>query len=75
MNDTHATVPARGRWPPLSSRQAAQLLAGADSPWWIAGGYAIELAVGKPYHEHGDLDVLLLHRDQDKVRRFFGGVR
>ncbi|WP_353652309.1 amino acid transporter [Streptomyces sp. CB03911] len=73
MNDTHATVPARGRWAPLSPRQTAQLLAGADFPWWIAGGYAIELAVGEPYREHGDLDVLVLHRDQDKVRRFFGG--
>ncbi len=33
-------------------------------PWWIAGGHAIELAVGHAFREHADIDVLLLRRDQ-----------
>ncbi len=71
--DTNATVLARGPWAPLSPQEAAELLAGAEFPWWIAGGYAIELAVGETYREHGDLDVLVLRRDQARVRRYFGG--
>ncbi|MEU4586584.1 amino acid transporter [Kitasatospora aureofaciens] len=73
MSDANTNVPAQGRWAPLSPQGVAELLAGADFPWWIAGGYAIELAVGETYREHGDLDVLVLHRDQARVRRHFGG--
>ncbi|MFF9097395.1 nucleotidyltransferase domain-containing protein [Streptomyces sp. NPDC014802] len=32
------------------------MFAGADFPWWIAGGYAIELAVGRELRPHGDLE-------------------
>ncbi|MFG2716890.1 nucleotidyltransferase domain-containing protein [Streptomyces sp. NPDC048416] len=40
------------------------MFAKGDFPWWIAGGYAIELAVGRELRPHGDLDVLVLRRDQ-----------
>ncbi|BFV56364.1 hypothetical protein KCMC57_up14680 [Kitasatospora sp. CMC57] len=73
MIDTNSTVPAQGPWAPLQPHEVARLLAGADFPWWIAGGYAIELAVGGAYREHGDVDVLVLRRDQARVRRWFGG--
>ncbi|MFE0702041.1 nucleotidyltransferase domain-containing protein [Streptomyces sp. NPDC058872] len=46
----------------------ALLFARADFPWWIAGGCAIELAVGRELRGHGDLDVLVLRRDQAPVR-------
>ncbi|WP_329404445.1 nucleotidyltransferase domain-containing protein [Streptomyces melanogenes] len=46
----------------------AALFAQADFPWWIAGGLAIELAVGRELRPHGDLDVLVLRRDQTRVR-------
>ncbi len=51
----------------LRTGQPAELVAifrGRGAPWWIAGGYAIELAVGRPLRDHGDIDVLLLRRDQ-----------
>lgn len=51
-------------WDPLTPAEVARLFAGAEVPWWIAGGYAIELAAGRPLREHGDIDVLLLRRDQ-----------
>nr|WP_020498457.1 hypothetical protein [Sciscionella marina] len=41
-------------------------------PWWIAGGYGIELAVGRPLRAHGDIDVLLLRRDQSELPRLLG---
>ncbi len=53
-----------GAWAPLSIREAASLFGGMGAPWWIAGGHAIELFVGRPLREHGDLDVGVLRRDQ-----------
>ncbi|MBO0839636.1 MAG: amino acid transporter [Sciscionella sp.] len=42
-------------------------------PWWIAGGYAIELAVGRPIREHADIDVLVLRRDHLAVQDVLAG--
>uniref|UniRef100_UPI0039BFF6A5 nucleotidyltransferase domain-containing protein n=1 Tax=Lentzea alba TaxID=2714351 RepID=UPI0039BFF6A5 len=46
----------------------------ADAPWWcVAGGYAIELAVGRPLRPHSDIDVLLLRRDQLAAQQALAG--
>lgn len=55
-------------WDPASPAEVAALFAQLRSPWWIAGGYAIEFAVGHAFREHGDVDVLLLRRDQLAVQ-------
>ncbi|WP_205328554.1 nucleotidyltransferase domain-containing protein [Glycomyces sp. YM15] len=57
-----------GRWEPATPNEVRGLLAAVDAPWWIAGGYAIEFAVGEPFRSHGDVDVLLLRRDQLAVQ-------
>ena len=60
-------APTVTRWGPCDPASLAELVAifrGQGVPWWIAGGYAIELAVGRPLRDHGDIDVLLLRRDQ-----------
>lgn len=57
-----------GPWDPAPLAEVAALFASARTPWWIAGGYAIELAVGHAYRDHGDIDVLLLRRDQLAVQ-------
>jgi hypothetical protein len=44
------------------------IFSAAGVPWWIAGGYAIELAAGHPVREHEDIDVLLLRPDQLAVQ-------
>jgi hypothetical protein len=59
-------------WAPLSLARISTLFASADFPWWVAGGYAIELAVGAAFREHEDLDLLILRRDQVAARRFLG---
>ncbi|WP_306317332.1 MULTISPECIES: nucleotidyltransferase domain-containing protein [unclassified Streptomyces] len=53
-----------GPWEPASVGEVAHRFATAGAPWWVAGGYAIELAVGRPFRDHGDIDVMLLRRDQ-----------
>jgi hypothetical protein len=51
----------------------ASLLRGGDLSWWIAGGWAIDLFVGRQTRPHGDTDVLVLRRDQLAVQAALGG--
>ncbi len=62
-----------GVWEPLSPETVAGLFGRLTTPWWIAGGYAIELLVGHTLRSHGDIDVLLLRRDQQKVHEILDG--
>jgi hypothetical protein len=54
-------------WDPLSPPEVAALFDG-HGPWWLAGGYAIERFVGRTLRPHGDIDVLVLRRDQLRVQ-------
>ncbi|AVH60840.1 MULTISPECIES: nucleotidyltransferase domain-containing protein [Streptomyces] len=62
-----------GHWVPDRPEDVAAVFAKPDFPWWIAGGYAIELAVGRHLRPHGDLDILVLRRDQALVRDLLAG--
>lgn len=55
-------------WDPASPAEVAALFSRIRAPWWIAGGYAIEFAVGHAFRNHGDVDVLILRRDQLAVQ-------
>lgn len=63
----------RGPWEPASPAEVAQIFNRSQIRWWIAGGYAIELAAGEPVREHSDIDVLLLRPDQLSVQRVLAG--
>lgn len=65
-----ASDPVDARWEPFTPMEVGQLLRHLDCPWWLAGGYAIEHAVGRAYRPHGDVDVLVLRRDRAVVRDF-----
>jgi len=56
-----------GVWSPLSPNAVRRLLAPVIAPWWIAGGWAIDLHVGHQTREHADTDVLVLRRDLPAV--------
>jgi len=49
------------------------LLAPVDAPWWIAGGQAIDLWLGRQTRVHADLDVQILQRDQHRFRAALDG--
>jgi hypothetical protein len=51
----------------------AAIFSAFEARWWVAGGYAIELAIGKPIRHHADIDVLVLRLDQLKVQRLLSG--
>ena len=62
-------------WEPLGLPEVVALFGAvpAGTPWWIAGGYAVELFAGRPLRPHDDVDVLLLRRDQDVVHALLPG--
>jgi len=60
-------------WSPLSVAETAALFAECRAPWWLAGGYAIELIVGQSFRTHHDIDVMMLRRDQKHLRTVLRG--
>lgn len=62
-----------GTWEPAPLAEVVRLFSGLRCPWWIAGGHAIELAVGHAFRPHGDIDVLLLRRDQLAAQQALAG--
>jgi hypothetical protein len=57
-------------WDPLSVADIAALFDNADFLWWVAGGFAIELALGNSIRQHTDIDILILREDHIKVRKW-----
>lgn len=58
-------------WKPLVPADAARLLRGYDRPWWVGGGWALDLFLDRATRSHDDLDVVVLRQDQEVVRRHF----
>lgn len=57
-------------WQPLATEEVAHLFSSASFPIWIAGGIALELAIGHRIRDHADVDVLVLRRDHIAARAF-----
>src|SRR5439155_15489925 len=58
-------------WDPLGLDEAAELMRGFPAPWWIVGGWAIDLFVGRETRDHSDVDVVVRRADQEKLRERF----
>jgi hypothetical protein len=39
--------------------EVARRLAGTTMPWYVAGGWALDLFVGRPTREHGDIEIAI----------------
>jgi hypothetical protein len=48
------------------------LLSDLAVPWWITGGWAIDLAVGHVTRDHADVNVMMLERDEHALRGLTG---
>jgi hypothetical protein len=55
-------------WEPLPVEDVHALLDPVGAPWWVAGGQAIDLWLGRRTRPHLDLDVQVLRRDQQTWR-------
>lgn len=62
-----------GWWCPLTPGEVAERLGAFNGPWWIAGGWAIDLFLGRQTRPHGDTDVLVLRCDQLALQQVLEG--
>lgn len=51
-------------------RRVARHLSGLAVPWWVAGGWAVDLYLGRVTRPHADVEVAVLREDQDAVRAY-----
>jgi len=57
-------------WEPLCPSDVGRLLSGLTCPWWICGGWALDLFLNSETRRHDDLDVAVLRRDQAELYRY-----
>jgi len=72
---TRECFPAAGPWRSLQPPEAAALLTGLIRPWWVAGGWALDLFIGRESRPHRDLDIGILRRDASQVIAALPGLR
>ncbi|MDO9457643.1 hypothetical protein [Nocardioides sp.] len=60
-----------GDWEPLTPSTIGAFMAGFDRPWWVIGGWAVEVFTGVA-REHDDLDVSIFAHDAEAFRLFLG---
>ena len=70
---TIAAAPELLRWEPLTVEQVSDLLRGASVPWWVAGGWALDLFMGRQTRAHNDIDIAVYRDDLDALRRQLAG--
>ena len=46
-------------WQPWAPAQVAERLAGVATPWYVAGGWAVDLHLGGTLREHEDLEIAI----------------
>lgn len=62
-----------GPWEPLSLADTIETFARATFSWWISGGRALELHLGRSWRDHEDTDVGLSPRDAPRLRTVLDG--
>ncbi|QBD81138.1 aminoglycoside adenylyltransferase [Ktedonosporobacter rubrisoli] len=62
-----------GSWQPWQPEDVARFFSSLTVPWWIAGGWALDLFLGVQTREHEDIDILFLRRDQHEIRALLQG--
>jgi len=53
----------------------ARLLRGFKGPWFVAGGWAIDLFVGRETRAHEDIEIAVWRDDQRTLRQYLTGWR
>ena len=57
------TVPINDSWGALTPHDVVVVLSKVGVPWWIAGGWALDIFLGKVTRPHKDLDVGIFRKD------------
>jgi len=61
------------RWSQTRPKDVARWLGSWSEPWWIAGGFALELFLGRPIRDHADLDVGVFRDTQPALHEILAG--
>lgn len=69
MSSHESTTRDVAGWEAASPDEAVGWFANVAVPWWIAGGWAIDLFLGRETRPHGDLDVGVLRANVGEVLR------
>lgn len=64
----HWDGPPLDAWRAWTPQEAAARLAGLNRPWWVAGGWAIDLWLGEQTRPHGDLEIAIVGSDFEAIR-------
>jgi len=51
-------------WELLTPAEVGPILTNFKRPWWIAGGWAVDLFLGRETRRHDDMDIAVLRGDQ-----------
>ena len=51
-------------WAPLSPAGARELFAAFERPWWVAGGWALDMHLGRETRAHADIDLAFARGDE-----------
>ena len=62
-----------GRWEPYDVESVHSLMGGAPLTWWLSGGEALDVFVGRRTREHGDVDVSVRRADLELLRTHLAG--
>lgn len=66
------THPPLDAWRPLAAETLASVFEPLGVRWWVAGGVAIDMHLGRRTRVHGDVDVALLRSDYPRLTALFG---
>lgn len=55
--------------------RVAALMEPFPHPWWVAGGWALDLLAGKPYREHEDIEIGIDRRHQQALQAHLAGFQ
>jgi len=65
--------PPLDRWRDSMPAEVGQWLVGPTPPWWIAGGWAVDLHLGRQTRPHVDLDAGCFRDELAEIRRALDG--
>ena len=55
------------------ARTTLALMADFGAPWCVAGGWALDLFLGRATRQHSDVELAVFRRDQSRLRAHFHG--
>lgn len=62
------SAPELGPWKPLCLESVIETFASAPFRWWVSGGHALDLHLGRTWRDHKDTDVGVIRSDLGALR-------